>query len=146
MKKTHQKANDAYLLRQHDWTQQRLAFTTYEQFSSIVSVLATFSPCLLPACGTFFAENERGTAWVSAVSDTAIRLEYFEGPFQGDAEWVEASKLSWERRQLASNLRPAGKLQNEANLKHTERYSPNGSLRCPWQGPENQKSQIQEQL
>jgi hypothetical protein len=93
MKTTHQKAKEAYMLLQHDWPQKRLALTANETFSSTVSLLAMFSPYLLPAYGTFFAENERGAAWVSVVSDTAIRLEYFEGPSKGDAEWVEASNF-----------------------------------------------------
>ena len=143
MKTTHQKANDAIPAPAARLATERLALTTYEQFSSTVSVLATFSPYLLPACGTFFTENKRGTAWVSAVSDTAIRLEYFEGPFQRRRR--VGGGLQTFMGMPTTRFEPSSRQQtSKTNPTNLIRNNPNESLWCPWRKTQNQRTQIQE--
>jgi len=89
MSDTFRKIKQAYTSHRADWPLYKLDFSGHE-IGQMISVLVSFSRYIYPAYDNLFVETERGAARISCVSDTAIRVEYFEVESTGDYEWIQA--------------------------------------------------------
>lgn len=87
---TYNKARDVMLAAtdssQIDW---RPPAFTGDSMKDMLQTLNEFRDYVIPFTGCLFVENEFGVAWITAISDTAIRVSYVDGDYVGDHEWVE---------------------------------------------------------
>lgn len=86
---TFDKAKAAFMSNQFNWPGCRMNMSGRDAVR-IAAVLTSFSRYMFAAYDLFFVENERGAAYVTAISEEGIRVEYFEGSHKGEYEWIHA--------------------------------------------------------